>query len=97
MAPNLSPRRKAPERTAKLSHSVTMFTTTSCGHFIRLKRQLDEAGIEVDLVDVDRHREHSDRIVTATGGYRVVPTIDVGGTLLVNPSLDEVRAALAAI
>ena len=80
-----------------MSQSVTMFTTTSCGHCVRLKRQLDEAGIEVDLVDVDRHRDHSDRIIAATGGFRVVPTIDVGGTLLVNPSLDEVRAALAAI
>lgn len=73
-----------------------MYTTTHCGHCVRLKRQLNEAGIEVRTIDVDRHRHHSDRIVAATGGHRVVPTVEVGGELLVNPSLHEVRAALAA-
>lgn len=75
---------------------VTMYTTTHCGNCVRLKRQLNEAGIEVRTIDVDRHRQHSDRIVAATGGYRVVPTVEVGGELLVNPSLHEVRVALAA-
>lgn len=88
--------RKAPERKTGVSQTVTMYTTTWCGHCFRLKRELDEAGIQVSMVDVDEHRHHSDRIIAATGGYRVVPTIEVAGRLLVNPSLDEVRAALAS-
>jgi mycoredoxin len=73
---------------------VTMYTTDWCGHCRRLKRQLDEAGIEVVEIDVDVHEEYGPKIVAATGGYRTVPTIEVGSKLLVNPTLGEVKSAL---
>ena len=77
---------------------VTMYSTTWCGYCRRLKRQFDETGIAYEEIDVDdpEHRHLGDRIIEATGGYRIVPTIDVGGKLLVNPSLKEVEAALSA-
>jgi mycoredoxin len=74
---------------------VTMYTTEWCGHCRRLKRQLAEEGIPVAEVDVDLDPGHDDRIIAATGGYRIVPTLEIGGRLLVNPSVQEVRAALA--
>ena len=76
---------------------VTMYSTTWCGYCRRLKRQFDDAGIAYQEVDVDdpRHRHFGDRIIEASGGYRIVPTVEVGGRLLVNPSLKEVEAALA--
>jgi mycoredoxin len=74
---------------------VTMYSTEWCGHCRRLKRQLDGAGISYREVDVDLERRYGDRIVEATGGYRVVPTVEVGEELLVNPTIDEVQAALA--
>jgi mycoredoxin len=73
---------------------VTMYTTEWCGHCRRLKRQLDEAGIDVLEVDVDVHREYDGRIMAVTGGYRIVPTVEVGAQLLVNPSIAEIRSAL---
>jgi mycoredoxin len=73
-----------------------MYSTAWCGHCRRLKRQLTEAGIAYREVDLDDHPEHGDRIVEVTGGYRTVPTMEVAGRLLVNPTLDEVRAAVAA-
>jgi mycoredoxin len=76
-------------------HMVTMYSTEWCGHCRRLKRDLESAGIPYREVDVDRDRRSSERIVQATGGSRVVPSVDVGGRLLVNPSIDEVQAALA--
>ncbi|HEX2295338.1 MAG TPA: glutaredoxin family protein [Actinomycetota bacterium] len=75
---------------------VTIYSTTWCGHCRRLKRQLDEAGIGYREIDIDEHEQYADRIVTATGGYRTVPTLQIGERLLVNPTVPEVRDALAA-
>lgn len=76
--------------------SITMYSTTWCGHCGRLARQLDDAGISYRVVNVDQDVQAGDRIITATGGARTVPTIEVGGRLLVNPAVSEVRAALSS-
>jgi mycoredoxin len=78
-----------------MSPAVTMYTTTWCGYCRRLKRQMEDEGIVFREVDVDRHTEYGERIIQATGGFRTVPTLEVGETLLVNPTLREVRSALA--
>lgn len=75
---------------------VTMYVTSWCGYCRRLKRQFAEAGISYHEVDVDEHPHHGKKIVRATGGYRTVPTVEVGGELLVNPTLEEVKQALKA-
>jgi mycoredoxin len=79
--------------------TITVYVTRWCGHCRRLKRQLDEAGIAVELIDIDldEHASHGSRIEALTGGYRVVPTVEVGGRLLVNPSVARVQAALAEL
>jgi mycoredoxin len=75
---------------------VTMYSTTWCGYCRRLKRQMEEAGIPHHVIDVDKQEGYDERIIAATGGYRVVPTLEVRGRLLVNPTIREVEAALAA-
>ncbi|MGH2754834.1 MAG: glutaredoxin family protein [Actinomycetota bacterium] len=75
---------------------MTMFSTTWCGHCIRLKRQMGEAGISYLEIDIDEQEQFGDRIARATGGFRTVPSLQIGETLLVNPSIAEVKAALAA-
>lgn len=76
------------------TETVTMFSTTWCGYCRRLKRQMQEAGIAFREVDLDEDPSHDDRIIAKTGGYRTVPTLEVKGRLLVNPTLREVEAAL---
>ena len=78
-----------------MNEPVTMYTTTWCGYCRRLKRQMEDEGIAFQEVDVDENHQYDDRIIAATGGYRTVPTVEAGGALLVNPTLREVRAALA--
>ena len=48
------------------------------------------------MVDIDRdeHAHHGRRIEQQTGGYRIVPTVEVGERLLVNPTVAEVTDAL---
>jgi mycoredoxin len=77
-----------------MGRAVIVYTTTWCGYCKRLKRQLDELGIDYREVDVDENPEYGDRIIAFTGGYRTVPTVDVDGRLLVNPLVSEVRAAV---
>jgi mycoredoxin len=75
--------------------AVKMFSTTWCGYCRRLKRQLDEAGVPFEEVDLDREPEHGAKIMAATGGLRIVPTLEIGERLLVNPTLREVTDVLA--
>jgi len=77
----------------RMARSVTMYTTTWCGYCRRLARQMTEAGIAFESVDIDVQRQFGERIEAATGGNRTVPTIEVDGRLLVNPSIVEVEAA----
>lgn len=84
------------DRGAGHTDQVTVYSTSWCGHCKRLLRQLDEAEIPYRVVDLDAHPEHGPRIEQHTGGYRTVPTLDIGGDLLVNPSLRQVREALAS-
>lgn len=78
-----------------MDNPITIYSTTTCGHCGRLKRQLDEAGIAYEEVDLNEHPHYGDRIVEATGGYRVVPSVEINGDLLVNPTLGEIREARA--
>ena len=77
----------------RANQQVTVYSTTYCGHCVRLKRQLEERGIAYRAIDVDLNPSYGERIVAATGGPRIVPTVEVGGTLLVNPSISEVVEA----
>jgi mycoredoxin len=57
---------------------------------------MDEAAISYELVDIEEHPQHGARIEAKTGGFRTVPTLEVGGELFVNPSIVQVREALAS-
>jgi mycoredoxin len=82
-----------------MAKTITMYATRWCGHCRRLKRQLDDAGIAVAMVDIDldQNARHGARIEARTGGYRVVPTVEIDGDLLVNPTLAQVRAAMGGL
>lgn len=75
--------------------TITMYSTPWCGYCRRLKRQFQEAGIAFREIDVDATPGYDERIIEASGGYRTVPTVEVGGRMLVNPTLKEVEEALA--
>lgn len=79
-----------------MASPITVYSTTWCGHCKRLLRQLREADIAFQVVDLDEQPEHGRRIEAKTGGYRTVPTLDIGGDLFVNPTIGEVREALAS-
>lgn len=78
--------------------AVTMYTTTWCGYCVRLKRLMQREGIEYAEVDIERDDSAADVVMQANGGNRTVPTlVFADGTALTNPSIDQVKAALAAL
>ena len=76
---------------------VTMYSTTWCGYCMRLKRMLDREGIEYAEVNIEDDPEAADFVMRVNGGNRTVPTVVFpDGTALTNPSIDQVKQALAA-
>jgi mycoredoxin len=73
-----------------------VYSATWCGHCARLKSQLDRAGVAYDVVDVDEHPEHLERLAEINGGSWLIPTVELpDGTALVNPPAAAVVAAVA--
>ena len=76
--------------------AVTMYTTTWCGYCVRLKKLMQREGIEWAEVDIEQDPSAADIVMAANGGNRTVPTLVFrDGTALTNPSIDQVKAALA--
>lgn len=76
---------------------LIMYTTTWCGYCMRLKRMLDREGIAYSEVNIEEDPEAADLVMRVNGGNRTVPTVVFpDGAALTNPSIDQVKAALAA-
>jgi mycoredoxin len=76
---------------------LTMFTTDWCGYCVRLKAGLDREGIPFREVNIERDDAAADLVMKVNGGNRTVPTVLFrDGTALTNPSINEVKAKLAA-
>ncbi|WP_067681473.1 mycoredoxin [Nocardia miyunensis] len=77
---------------------LTMYSTTWCGYCRRLEKQLDEAGITYTKVDIEQDPAAAEFVGSVNGGNHVVPTIKYSdGSTATNPSLVQVKQALAAI
>ena len=73
---------------------IKMYVTDWCGDCTRAKNFLRQRNILFDEINI----EHSDRalaqLVRWTGGKHVVPTFEIKGTILINPPMKDLAAAL---
>ena len=80
-----------------MAAQFTMYSTPWCGYCHRLKSQLDRAGIEFEVVDIEQQPEAAEVVQRVNGGNQTVPTVVFeDGSALTNPSLLQVKAKLAA-
>lgn len=74
-----------------------VFTTPWCGYCRVLKRQLDQAGIAYDEVDIEKSPDAAETVARVNGGNRTVPTVlFADGFAMTNPTLREVQNRLEA-
>ncbi|MFF3222897.1 mycoredoxin [Nocardia suismassiliense] len=75
-----------------------MYSTTWCGYCRRLKKQLDESGITYIEIDIEQDPASAEFVGGVNGGNHVVPTVKFAdGSTATNPSLVDVKKALAAL
>jgi mycoredoxin len=79
------------------STAVTMYSTTWCGYCQRLKKQMEREGIGYAEVNIELDEAAASLVEKVNGGNQTVPTlVFADGSALTNPSINEVKAKLAA-
>ena len=74
----------------------TVFTTSWCGYCIRLKSQLDRAGVKFREIDIEDHADGAAMVAQVNDGNLTVPTVLFrDGSALTNPSAAEVGRRLS--
>jgi mycoredoxin len=77
---------------------LTVYTTPWCGYCLRLKRQLERAGIAYTEVDIETDEAAAGIVMSVNGGNQTVPTVVLpNGVALTNPSLSQVKAAVSEV
>jgi len=75
---------------------VVVYTTSWCPDCRAAKRYLAERGIRYEEIDIERTPGAAEQVETWSGGYRTVPTFDVGGRIVVDFDRAALAEALAA-
>ncbi len=74
---------------------ITMYTTSWCGYCVRLKAQMQRAGLEYREVNIEEDPDAAAFVGSVNGGNHVVPTVLMpDGTSMTNPGINEVLAAV---
>ena len=77
-----------------MAASVTVYSTTWCGYCRIAKRFLVEHHVAYTEVDIEADEDAALRVEQWNQGNRTVPTIDIDGTILTNPSPAKLRQVL---
>jgi glutaredoxin-like protein len=74
--------------------TVEFYWRPGCPFCMMLRADLDETGLPVRAVNIWEDSEGAARVRSAADGNETVPTVFVGPAAMVNPSIDEVLAAV---
>jgi mycoredoxin len=77
---------------------LTMYSTAWCGYCHRLKSQMDRAGIQYQVIDIERDPAAATFVESVNGGNQTVPTLRFDdGTAMTNPSIVQVKKHLETV
>jgi mycoredoxin len=74
---------------------VVVYGTSWCAATQIIRRHLERLGIPYRYVDLERDPVGAAQLRWWSGGRLSHPTVSVGGAILIEPTLDELDAALA--
>lgn len=75
---------------------VVVYWRPGCWFCHRLLRDLDAAGLDVELRNIWEDADAAAFVRSVARGNETVPTVTVGGRALVNPAPEEVLAAASS-
>ena len=87
--------RPPPARHAGRVPDIVMYTRPGCPFSAKLKAKLALARIPYTKVDIWQDKDAAAVVRSVNDGNELVPTVKVGEVFLSNPSMREIKAALA--
>lgn len=76
---------------------ITMYGADWCGDCRRTKAQLTDLGVEFEFLDTAGSDDHRDKAIEISGEASIPVVVFPDGTVLVEPSNDEVAELLGAL
>ena len=74
-----------------MAKKIVVYTTSWCRDCEVAKRFLGERGIAYQEVDIEQHPEAAEIVMRLNDGMRMVPTLDVEGTIVSGDRFDAAR------
>ncbi|NND04724.1 MAG: NrdH-redoxin [Acidimicrobiia bacterium] len=78
-----------------VNQDITVYWRPGCGFCARLFRDIESAGLAHDRVNIWDDRDGASFVRSVANGNETVPTVLVGKHAMVNPSLQQIQAALS--
>lgn len=72
---------------------ITVYTRPRCPYSFRLRRALRRHGLPFTEIDIWKDAASAAAVRAVAGGNETVPTVEIAGRWMVNPSFAEVREA----
>lgn len=76
---------------------ITVYWRPGCGFCSSLFRQLDRTGVAYERVNIWDEPDAAAAVRAAARGNETVPTVAVGGVMLVNPDVHQLLAVVADV
>jgi mycoredoxin len=83
------------EVSADKSSKITLFTTSWCPSCRMAKSFLQQRGLGYEEIDIEEVPEAASQVVTWTRGYKTVPTMRVGKTVVIDWNRKAYEKALS--
>jgi mycoredoxin len=79
---------------ANMPATVTLYSAPWCGYCRIAKRFLDENNVAYTEVNIDEDEDAARQVEQWNKGNRTIPTLNIDGTILTNPSPAQLRQIL---
>jgi mycoredoxin len=77
-----------------MAATVTLYSAPWCGYCRIAKRFLDEQHVSYTEINIDEDEAAAQRVEQWNNGSRTIPTLDIDGTILTNPTPAQLRHVL---
>lgn len=77
-------------------HEVTIFWRPGCGFCMALERQLADTDLTIHYRNIWEDPDAAEFVRNHANGNEIVPTVEIGATVMVNPTAMDVLSAANA-